>query len=52
MNRGIVVTERIPRIVFELDIEAAVGKRVLFLSEIKLVLRVKRRCSVFSAVLH
>lgn len=37
MNHGIAVTERIPRIGFELDIEAAVGKRVLFISEIKLV---------------
>lgn len=52
MNGGIAVTERIPSKGFELDIEAAVGKRVFFLSVIKLVLRVLRRRSVFIAVLH
>lgn len=54
MNLGIAVTDRIPRSEFDLDIEAAVGKHVLFISETKLlsVFRVFKQDSFVSNTPH
>jgi len=38
MNLGTAVSDRIPKSGFDSDIKAAVGKRVLFISEIKLLI--------------